>query len=632
MIRSVLKFQNLRATKSLQYYLRNCVTTIDSKIVKKSNLKEQFFETKNNNSIKFTNSISETSLPNSINGQTSLPNSTTNDLIESFYKCSDLVSFLNLVQKLQGKIKGNQLAVVFNRLNDLFFEPEFDFSRAIELRKTLKDSTVFKSLFKQTSQTVKQLDTRCLIVLLNTFCLIEDSKNPLFNQIIEQLCNRSNDLQLTEIEECLKHMHYLLREQSSFMNSRLIEFNRFLLRALKNKILKNEINLKDIKTTVNYFFIFLRPENDLNFVVIKHLTEQLLSPNIELTFKHSVLLLREIKLNHFLLKERLNKPKNRLLKDQYKEIELRYKYKTLFPRILNDLIDKCNTTIYETLCLEPKDENFEFFFYKLHNFTDDINHEFPNFYSPKLIYFLTSYLIQNIEKNARLKEIMFDLLQNYAKFNVYNENLLKLAYDQYVKDENLRSKVNATHFYFILSRYRFPFVDYQHLSKLLFNYSTKFNESIAKKTNPLRILCELILCDIKNENLFHYLNDTIDNLDKRFYNNFKSVNQFKQIALAKVYLLTYGELDRNLTSKIEQTLDQSIYYIDLLKKKPMISKRFFKINNKLQRNAYLSNGLYIENLAIYDKSINDLVPFDSERLDCFWQNIDHMQLSKSQQL
>ena len=624
MLRPFLKPQNLRRAISLSNYAKGCSTNLNlvdpNAVKRKTNLVDQS-----------PNELSALRKPTTVRkSTTSLDN-----LIKNVNACKTLACLFDLIQPHLTEpptLTDEHLNAIFYKLNDLFFnQSEFDKERMSESKRILSNSPVFKSLMSQTNRRINALGTSSLLCLLHTFSLASLDPNFLVvKRTITELDVRLDVLELDAVIECAKQLHYYL---GTAFTPQLFDFNNRVLQSLKKDLLVNRFDPQNVKATVNYWFIFLKPENDPQFEVAKYMAKQLLAPDVKLSFEQAVLLMRKIKLNHYLYRERLNKPNcYGQMRDMYRGVEFEFRKRNLFPKIIAELVDKCNTVIYETLCLQATTENFNYFYNKLHDFTYDISHELPNFYASKILFFVVPHLVQNIESSDRLKGIAFELLQNYAKFNIYDEKLIKLAYDLYLRDEKLRSKIDGSHFLFILTKYRLPFVDHRYLGKLLVSFSTKFHKSTETKANPLRVLCELILNDVEDETLLSYLNDAVSNLSNEYYENFKSINHFKQIALAKHYLSTKTGLKEDLKSKLETTLNAAIHAIHFAGKKPKISHYLFLTDNRLQKNGYLSNGVYLDTFAIYDSLIAGLVPMTYKLIDQFKHKVDRIPRTDNQEM
>lgn len=619
MLRTFLKPQNLRAVISLNNYAKACSTSVPQPADPNA-LKRR------------ANLVTRPDGLTILTRQASVAKSTTDldKLIKNVNDCKSLSSLFELVKPLLTELTDTHMNVIFNKLNNLFFDGSlFDKERALNAKQSLQGSPVFKSLMERANRLVNELSTSTLLRLLHTFSLAElDPKFVIVKRTLDELNSRLDVMDLDAVIECAKQLHYYLGTRFS---EQLFEFNGRVIHILRAHLQTNRIDPRNLKQTVNFWFIFLKPENDPSGEVAEYMARQLLSPDVKLNFRQAVLLMRKIKLNHYLYRERLSKPDYQPMRRMYfRRIELEFKKKSLFPRVLADLVDKCNTAIHETLSLQATDEDFGYFLDNLHDFVHDLSFEFPNFYDPSILPFLVPYLTQNVESNARLKVLVFELVQNYAKFNIYDEKLTKVVYDLCLNDKKPPSG-NSSQFYFLLSKYRLPFVDHRHLSRVLFSFSTN-HQLTDSKANPLRVLCELILNDVHDENLLGYLNDIVDHQKDEYYASFKSVNQYKQIALARHYLSTKNVLKDGLKAKLQDVLDQVIYNLNAFYKKPMISYKLFHTDRRLQKNGFLSNGIYIETFGIYDSLRAGLVPMTRELIDSFKHRVEQIPRTEGQEL
>ena len=164
---------------------------------------------------------------------------------------------------------------------------------------------------------------------------------------------------------------------------------------------------------------------------------------------------------------------NEELRSIYYEVELRIKEQRFFSKILNDLIDKANETIYNHISITQSKEDLDYFLKKIHLSSNALNNELPNFYSEKLLIFLVPHLIENFKSDENYKIFTY-LIQNYAKYNIYDERLMKLVYfDIFCAADNSRQfkimkMIDFEFLYFFLSKYRLPYVDQQKLAKIIF--------------------------------------------------------------------------------------------------------------------------------------------------------------------
>ena len=131
------------------------------------------------------------------------------------------------------------------------------------------------------------------------------------------------------------------------------------------------------------------------------------------------------------VKNNLDKVRNDEIFSNYNEFKLRYEKRILFPRILSDLIDKCNATICDEFAKQSiGEEDFEIYL-KLHKSIDSINREFPNFYDERTFKLLMPFLIDKTENKMEILDdfFIFNLVKNYSNFGIYDERMLKLVYN-----------------------------------------------------------------------------------------------------------------------------------------------------------------------------------------------------------
>ena len=64
--------------------------------------------------------------------------------------------------------------------------------------------------------------------------------------------------------------------------------------------------------------------------------------------------------------------------------------------------------------------------------------------------------------------------------------------------------------------------------------------------------------------------------------------------------------------------------------RPNVSVKYISIDNRLQHPGYLSNGVFVNAFAIYDKSIGDLIPLEPFRRQ--FDEINYIPLTDSQEL
>ena len=188
------------------------------------------------------------------------------------------------------------------------------------------------------------------------------------------------------------------------------------------------------------------------------------------------------------------------------------------------------------------------------------------------------------------------------------------------------------HFYFMLSNYRLPFVDHQYLIKQLFDLSIEFKNSYEFKQMSVRLLAELILNDVNNEDLFNYLIKTIENLDKKFHAYYRPRDRFNRVVLSKMYLSTFSNVDSEMKIRINNLIDQLIPKIYPEEIRKCKNFGYFNINDKIHKDAFLSNGLGLNTIAIYNKSNGDLVSLDKYLKMFLIDKIDQIPLGEDEEL
>ena len=271
--------------------------------------------------------------------------------------------------------------------------------------------------------------------------------------------------------------------------------------------------------------------------------------------------------------------------------------------------------------------DLDYFLKKIHFNSNALNNELPNFYSEKLLIHLVPHLIENFKSNENYQVLTLNLIQNYAKFNIYDERLMKLVYfDIFCAADNSRQfkRMKMTDFQFLylfLSKYRLPYVDQQKLAKIIFKLSIFKNDSVV-------FLIEFILNEVDNEDLYKRLIKEIGYLNANDF-NFKGI-MFKRISVAK-HLIGKANLDKNMKFIINQILDQLAKVKFPRKKQNLILyDHYYPIDKRMQRIAYLSNNyLEMNEFCIYDKNKEDLIALTQYR--DLLLNVDQIELENEDQ-
>ena len=555
------------------------------------------------------------------------------DLIKSLYYCKSVEHLLTLVRpylvndssidsdapkslpRNENRIEPDHLEMVYNQFRLLYHEPKFGSKQSLDkFCQTLKESSEFECLQHQTVHLIEELSTACLIDALYAFTRIlnQDPQSKFVRGVIKQLDARLNVLTLDETADCLEILNRYqinsFERNPTELNQDLPQFTRSLAEAAKRRLMSNHSG--ELQTILRYFFIFLNPHNDPTYKMVINLAKRLCSPDVKFDFKQSVMLLRIIKINHLFMEE-----SKACVQDK------------LFIELMNKLISKCNSSIFDTLNSERKPKDFDFYLMKIHDFINPINYDFSNFYDKRLIRLLGDFLIEHLDDAENYKHLLYNLVYNYSKFFTFDERLLKLLYELCCENERLVPKIAVSNFYYLFSRYRLPFVDHERLATKLLLNASDYETMDYYKRNPLKVLCQLILNDVADQRLLIYFDAAADKLDDAFYARI-SFNQYKEIALARVHLKA-SKTHETLKRQIEQKLDRAVKNIIQMNRRPRISDAFIRINNKLQSNAYLSNGVFIYPVGIYDRNIQNLIALPHLS---FFQEIDRLPLTDNQEM
>ena len=311
MFKSILRFQTIRLSS-----VRRCSTNVIDqnkpiKIESKQDFNQELEDFIDN-------------LKRSTNNNQSTVNLTTNGCLnEKIKNCNDVDSLLKLLALHKSKLANDELEIIFKSINSLFLNLGFKKDLKISYLQSIRTSSVYQSLLDYTEQQIGQLTNQCLLNLIQTFSLtLHSQPNEIFFKTYQELKLRStNDLKANEIIYCSKQINNYLCQHATH---RLFQMNHYFISNCKFKLLNDKFDFNDTKAILNYYSIFLKPENDPEFDVIKHLTEKLLAPDYQLTFKESVGLLKKIKKSHLSFKVRRNE--NTLLIDRYQDNDFKNKY------------------------------------------------------------------------------------------------------------------------------------------------------------------------------------------------------------------------------------------------------------------------------------------------------------------
>lgn len=545
-------------------------------------------------------------------------------LKKKIQSCVDVTDLFDLIKPHMNRLTSVQVEATCDKMNNLYYEARKDTSELAKYQKIVNTSPIFRSFLNRVNYLLVNLEGSCLISVLHTFSLLhQDPSTQIVRNTVQLLQTKKSQISLNDSVRCLFVLDSYMQSIPT-KSKTLLALNQELISLARSQILTSEYDQDDIDAISRYYFIFLKSENDPEQAALKHLTENLLNPEVQLNLNNSVKLLRRIKQSHIEFRAK------KLRGEVSKQSLHRLKTKELYPKILGQLIDKCNSVIYETLYLHQSDDDLHFYFVNIHDCVDTLNFEFSNFYDPKLLNFLVPYLLRVSEWKNYYKFFIYYLAQNYDKHLVYDESLLHFVYEQYCSDENFRSKVDFSQLYTFLTKYQIPFVDHQRIANAALESSYFLNSSTKFSYNSMKVLTSYLLNDGNDEQFLVNLISKIPNIEPKYYRTL-SIKEYKAISLAKTYLSLFGNsINESLKYKIEYSMD--IVFANLLEcnRKPPITEMYFEIDNRLQRSGFLADGLCLDAFGIYDKSTNSLVPLTP--FTAYFDSVDNIPLSESQQM
>lgn len=482
-----------------------------------------------------------------------------------------------------------------------------------EAARILASSSSLRSLLERANSQIDRLDAIALTAL---FRLLVKIKQPPEDEVarntIEQLSGKLDDLSLKRLSENLFRANFYA---DRFPTEQLVKFRGALLESTRTRILNtDELDPLDVEQVEQLFYCFLlNCDRQPNFEMVVRLVRMLLSPDIQLDFTQAANALRLMRLaSHSLYRSRGRN--------------------ALYPQILADLIDRCNTIVYNALGANPAKREMHYTFLdRAHRTQNKLYRYFANIYEPQLLDRLTTFLLhEHMKDNLRRQNIMqiWALAYNYSKLRIYNEQLVQLFY-QLVTEGKFPSDEFAAAEYNLLTAYRWPFVDHQHLVDLL-KSSKKVLDLHRSGSTYFGIMCQLILTDVCDLELLYHLSRNI------FWRNEMAASQlvlldYNQTTLARAMLSKFGELnDEHLKGRIMRILDEHLRQISKNQYRPRTRSNSLEVDQRLQEGCFLSNGVLVNAFAIYDQSIGDLLPLDPYERQ--FEEIDRIQLASGQKL
>lgn len=533
------------------------------------------------------------------------------ELINKLYNRIDLSEFLIELKPNIDELNPIRLSKIYDRLISLWFNAKQEATNDgyLEFNRTILNSSTFQSLIDHSKQFIDLLNTRCLVNMLTLFSLIKlDSNNELVKSVLTIIGSKLDELTTKEICDCLTAFHFYSGNLSSNSSKHLLKLENNCLDKLSNKVLNNEIDPFNLYLILDLIESFSNDQLNRSKEIV-HLVKQLKANENRIFFDQAVKILRLVK-------------DIRLITDEHRNQSLDNDF--------YELINSCNQKIYLNLFLEAEDDFFSYYLLKMHKGCDASKFYLPKFYEPRILKCVSEYLKNNPDRYNRI--LIYNLVFNFSKFDIYNKRLIKYIYDLIREDKAFRSRLNCFQLFYLFSKLDLPFVNYNELANLVYDLNNqKVKEVIEQSANSIKVLIDLILKDVDNTKLFEYLIMVVGNLNPNLYTKMP-YQQLEDILLAKGYLMMFGRLEtKQLKLRVKNTLDKVIDNYLRKNPGPKIYSTYIRENNKLQRGVYLSNEIYLRNvIAIYDSSIDDLISLDSFR-DYFYC-IDKLPLTRSQNL
>lgn len=520
---------------------------------------------------------------------------------------------LDSIKPALPELEEHQFAIVYEALNDqarILKERRIIMS-LYKFGELLRESSGFAALLNQTNSKIEEINAKSLRTVFKFLRRV--SQNPdseIIRNVTEQIGKRLDELNLDLVSESLLNANLYSRDFPA--SGQLWRFRASLLENCRRRILNDELEPNNFKQLNILFFNFLiNCQNGQAFDMLDRLTRTLLS-DFELDFSRSISLLSSIISSLRGTREE---------KEQY-------------PAILSELIEKCNSTVYETLKADPEaTDNYYAYLDLVHRHRSRLYSEFPNFFDPKLLDLLGPLLTREHEasRKGRRPILILNLVHNYSNVNTFNEKLIEFTSQLICNGAIPLNRLRVTD-YFMLSKYRFPFVNYQQLLNVL-KSSHRFLYSLKTRDRYQALLCDLILNEVNDPGMLSYLNQSMSYRPDEpiFQSRTVRLLNYERTVLARVVLSMFGQMeDKELEAKVKRTLQRRFHQLCIGEHRAHISVKYLSVDSRLQHPCYLSNGVLIDVFGIYDKSIGDLVPLEQFRSK--FEEVNSIPLTASQEL
>lgn len=525
---------------------------------------------------------------------------------------ASLNRFLASIKPALYQLKPHQLAIVFRRLNELILIlNRRKIMTVYSAGQSLHYSPDFAALLNRTNSMIQDMTTDDLTIVFNMLRkTLQDPETPIVQNAIQQITQRLNRMSLEQLSNFLMFANLYLRKLPA--SGHLIRCRAYLLESCHRRILNNELkpeNFSQLNRLLDCFFESCKSDEELE--VVERLAQMILT-DCELDFTKSVSLLDNIL--------------SASLKIRDKHIPC--------PTSLGQLIERCNSIVIETLESNPRStaNYYQYLDWVYLRKNEPPEFRFPEFFDPKLLDLAGSFLAREYEVKGRLKIDPIPILRMcfyHSNLKIFNQKLIELAC-RLITSGVCPTDGLSDSYYLMLTEYRWPFVDQQRLLQV-FKTSDLFLQRLKYHNQDQRLLCNLILNEVNDRAMLNYLNQSLSNNSfSTDRGNAKSrFILYERITLTSVVFSMFNRLaDRDLEMRIQRTLDQHFRQARL--NRPGISMHYINIDNRLQHNGFLTNGLRVWSFAIYDKSIGDLIPLDQFK-DKF-DKINTIPLSDTQEL
>lgn len=535
-----------------------------------------------------------------------------NSVLLNLRRPEEINRLLDSIKPVLPELEGHQMVIVYEALEKQ--DKNLQRDRAINvLRSKLRESSGFADLLNQTNLKIGEIDPNGLTIVFRFMRRVEQNPGSEIVRIVaEQIVKRLDEFNLEQVTQNLLVANLYSHEFPA--SGQLWRFRANLLENSRRRLLNDELEPDNFEQLENLFNNFLMNCQNVQAIdMLDHLTRKLLD-NFELDFTRSVRLLGRI----------TSSLRN----------EMEGKEAVEYPASIAELIEKCNSTVYDTLKGNPEViNNYYAYLEQVHRHPSRLYRVFPNFFDPRLLDLIGPLLAKDEAigrgpKRLRRNRVL-NLFFNYSNVHTFNEELTELIC-QLICNRAIENPSFSD--YWMLSEYRFPSVDNKQLLNA-FRISGKFLRSLKSRDRCYGLLCELILAESNDPGMLSYLNQNVDTrLDALIAVGRKSLlERYERTALARVVLSMFGQLeDKELETKLKHTLEERFNQLCTSGYRRHMATQYINADSRLQHPGFLSNGVVVDTFGIYDRSIGDLVPLEQFRSK--FGEINSIPLTASQEL